>query len=231
MKEKILSLSGDDFTITTTSGSPVCKCKGKVFSIHGSKAFTDMQGNELFTLKKKMLAISKSFVCESPQGFNIEIKGHFSLGSSKSSVHFKNAADGQEIELDLKGDWFDRSATITLGGRPVAEVKRSYFNVRQLWGDKQTVSYPTFQFSYGEDEKCLFVDDFADDDLCSTSLRSHPMLILRSLRLSVSVWMRGRMRSKRLQWHSRTAMCNGNGFGRRCNDLSIRLVSPSCSNS
>jgi uncharacterized protein YxjI len=64
IKEKILSLSGDDFTIATTTGIPVCKCKGKVFSVHGTKAFTDMQGNELFTLKKKMLAISKSFVCE-----------------------------------------------------------------------------------------------------------------------------------------------------------------------
>lgn len=139
MKEKILSLSGDDFTITTTDGSPVCMCKGKVFSLHGSKAFTDMQGNELFTLKKKMLSIQKSFVCESPTGNNIEIKGHFSIGTSKSSVHFKNAADGQEIELDLKGDWFDRSATITLAGRPVAQVQRKFMNVRQLWGDKQTV--------------------------------------------------------------------------------------------
>lgn len=141
MKEKILSLSGDDFTITTTDGSPVCKCKGKVMSLHGTKAFTDMQGNELFTVKKKMLSIQKSFVCESPNSAaSFEIKGHFSLGSSKSSVHFKNAADGQDVELDLKGDWFDRSAKITLGGRPVAEVTRKFFNVRELWGDKQTVS-------------------------------------------------------------------------------------------
>lgn len=140
MKEKILSLSGDDFTITTTDGAPVCKCKGKVFSLHGTKAFTDIQGNELFTVKKKMLSIHKSFVCESPQGYSFEVKGHFSIGTSKSSVHFKNAADGQEVELDLKGDWFDRSATITLAGRPVAEVTRKFFNVREMFGDKQTVS-------------------------------------------------------------------------------------------
>ena len=42
--------------------------------------------------------------------------------------------------MDLKGDWFDRSATITLGGRPVAEVARKFFNVREIFGDKQTVS-------------------------------------------------------------------------------------------
>jgi uncharacterized protein YxjI len=205
MKEKILSLSGDDFTITTTSGAPVCKCKGKVFSIHGSKAFTDMQGNELFTLKKKMLAISKSFVCESPQGFNIEVKGHFSIGSSKSSVHFKNAADGQEIELDLKGDWFDRSATITLAGRPVAKVSRKMFNVREIFGDKQTVSCPDCVVFGGEDKICLLVEALADD-VHSTLLRWPPMLTSRSLRPFVSVWMSGRMRSRWLPRNWLTAM-------------------------
>jgi len=141
MKEKILSLSGDDFTITTTTGTPVCTCKGKVMSLHGTKIFADLQGNELFALKKKTFALQKSFVCESPRGYDIEVKGHFSFASSKSSVHFKNASDGREIELDLKGDWLDRSATITLAGRPVAEVTRKMLNARDMFGGKQTVSF------------------------------------------------------------------------------------------
>ena len=144
MKEKILSLSGDDFTISTATGTPICKCKGKVISLHGTKVFTDLQGHELFTVKKKTLAIQKSFVCESPQGYSFEVKGHFSLGSSKSSVHFKNAADGVPVELDLKGDWFDRSAKITLNGVHVAEVARKFVNVREIFGDKQTVSFWNF---------------------------------------------------------------------------------------
>jgi uncharacterized protein YxjI len=37
MKEKAFSLSGDDFTITTANGTPVCKCKGKVLSISDKK--------------------------------------------------------------------------------------------------------------------------------------------------------------------------------------------------
>lgn len=45
-----------------------------------------------------------------------------------------------EVELEVKGDWFDRSASITFGGRPVAHISRSFFNVRQIFGDKQTVS-------------------------------------------------------------------------------------------
>lgn len=192
MKEKILSLSGDDFTITTASGTPVCKCKGKVFSLHGTKAFTDLQGNELFTVKKKMLALQKSFVCDSPQGHSFEVKGHFSFGSSKSSVHFKNAADGQAVELDLKGDWFDRSAKITLGGQPVAEVSRKFFNVREMFGDKQTVSFVISSCFFDLVlNKCS-----ADDGFRSTSSPLRPTSTSRSSQRSASAWMSARTRSK-----------------------------------
>jgi uncharacterized protein YxjI len=62
--------------------------------------------------------------------------------SSKSTVEFTNAADGQHVELEVKGDWWDRSANITCGGQPVAHISRSYFNMREIFGDKQTVSIP-----------------------------------------------------------------------------------------
>jgi uncharacterized protein YxjI len=62
--------------------------------------------------------------------------------SSKSTVEFTNAADGRHVELEVKGDWWDRSANITCGGQPVAHISRSYFNMREIFGDKQTVSIP-----------------------------------------------------------------------------------------
>ena len=64
----------------------------------------------------------------------------FIVLASKSTVHFKNASDGHEIELDVRGDWFDRSANITFGGQPVAHISRSFFNVREIFADKETVS-------------------------------------------------------------------------------------------
>jgi uncharacterized protein YxjI len=113
----------------------------KEVSLHDTKHFTDMAGNEIFTVKNKTLALQKSFVCESPHGYSFEIKGHFSIGKSKSSVHFKNASDGRDLELEMKGDWFDRSAAITLAGRPVAEISRKMLNAREMFGSKQTVSF------------------------------------------------------------------------------------------
>lgn len=118
---------------------PYLRCKAKLISVHGKKAFTDMQGNEIFTLSKKMISIHPTFLGETPDGkSNFEIKGHFKLIGSKSSVHFKNAADGKDVELNVKGDWFDRSAEITWEGRPIAVISRSFFNAREFFGDKQT---------------------------------------------------------------------------------------------
>merc|ERR1712029_810091 len=110
MKEKVFSLSGDDFTVKTVDEgniTDVCQCKGKAISARDKKKFTDMQGNELFTLENKLLS-------------------------------FNNAANGQEVAIEIKGDWIDRSAEMTWEGKTVATIARSFFNVREILGDQQT---------------------------------------------------------------------------------------------
>jgi uncharacterized protein YxjI len=99
-----------------------------------------MRGNELFTLSEKKLKLFKSFHAEAPGAHNFEVKGHFSVGRSRSTVEFINNADRRAMELEVKGDWLDRSATITLADRVVAQISRSLINVREVIGDKQTVS-------------------------------------------------------------------------------------------
>lgn len=71
MKEKVFSLSGDDFTVQTIDGTNILKVKGKTVSLHGKKKFTNMRGDEIFTLNNKMLALQKSFIGESPDGHNV----------------------------------------------------------------------------------------------------------------------------------------------------------------
>jgi len=142
LKEKIFSLSGDDFTVKTAEGLDICKVKGKAISLRDTKKFSDMQGHELFSLTNKMLAITKSFHGTSPDGkHDFEVAGKFKLMGSKSVVTFKNASDGKEVELVVKGDWMDRSAEITYMDKPVAVISRKFFNASQFFGDKQTVRF------------------------------------------------------------------------------------------
>jgi hypothetical protein len=54
-------------------------------------------------------------------------------------AHFTNtASNNAPVELFIKGDWFDRKATISLAGVVVAQVSRNFLNVRELFGG-QTV--------------------------------------------------------------------------------------------
>ena len=46
MKEKAFSLSGDDFTIKTTDGLEVCKCKGKLLSLSDKKGKFKVRSHE-----------------------------------------------------------------------------------------------------------------------------------------------------------------------------------------
>ena len=58
--------------------------------------------------------------------------------SSKSEISFTNKSDGTAITLNLKGDWMDRSAEVSLAGRPVATISRNFMNFGQIVSDRQT---------------------------------------------------------------------------------------------
>ena len=60
------------------------------------------------------------------------------VGSSKMIATFINQSNGQPVELLVKGDWFDRSAQITMGGIAVASISRNFVNAGQLLGGQQT---------------------------------------------------------------------------------------------
>lgn len=110
----------------------------------------------------------------SPYAWLLQILIFMSVLSSKSTVHFKNEADGQEVELEVKGDWFDRSAAITYGGRPVAHISRSFINVRQIFGDKQTVgprAYPCLSFSYSVSTSTRLI-------LCNSTSSLLPLVLI-----------------------------------------------------
>lgn len=60
---------------------------------------------------------------------------------------FNNASDGKPVELVCKGDWFDRKATITFNDRVIAQIGRSFFNMREMFGNQQSVSvHPSLAF-------------------------------------------------------------------------------------
>ncbi|KAM0805527.1 tubby C-terminal-like domain-containing protein [Usnea florida] len=101
--------------------------------------FTDIHDREIFSLKKKHFAIHKTFHAESPKGHDLfVITKKFTVLTNESTVSFQNESDGRKVELDVRGTWYDRSASVTFGGEPVAHISRSIFNMREIFADKDT---------------------------------------------------------------------------------------------
>ncbi|KAI0015118.1 DUF567-domain-containing protein [Xylariomycetidae sp. FL0641] len=140
LKEKVMSLSGDSFDIKTVDGRPIFKVKGDAFSLSGRKAVMDMSGNVLFTIRKKLIALHATYYAEDNAGNHIfDLKGKFSIGSSKSIGTFTSAS-GQAETLLMKGDFFDLQADITdeATKQPVAHIDRKFFKARELLANQQT---------------------------------------------------------------------------------------------
>lgn len=78
LKEHVLSLTGDSFSIKTADGTPILQVEGKLMSISGRKKVTDMGGNHLFDIVKEHLHIHTTFAIEDPQKQKLmEVKSSF----------------------------------------------------------------------------------------------------------------------------------------------------------
>ena len=90
IKEKVMSLSGDSFTIKLGNGQPIFQVNGNAFSLSGRKEVLDMSGKHLFTIRKRHFTIHSTYYVEDPAGNEIfEVAGKFSceLRPTPSSPH------------------------------------------------------------------------------------------------------------------------------------------------
>jgi len=144
LREKVLSLTGNDFEITMPDGQPMFKIKGKALSLHRKKTMTDNQGNAILSISDKVLTLFRHFdiyagpSIDSSQEPVAQVQGHFSLLKTKMTVSFKNFVDGNTMELEVVGNFFDRSAEIKCNGFSVARIHRQFFNAGQILFDDQT---------------------------------------------------------------------------------------------
>ncbi|CAA9958902.1 LOR domain containing protein [Pyrenophora teres f. maculata] len=141
MKEKVMSLSGDSFSIKLANGTPLLKVEGKVMSIHGRKKMFDMQGNHICSIIKEHFHIHTTFAVEDPSGAKVmEVKSNFKLFGSKATATFTSQSGKQE-SLVMHGNWFDSSADIVdeaQGGLIVARINRKLLSGKDIFFGQQT---------------------------------------------------------------------------------------------
>jgi uncharacterized protein YxjI len=82
LKEHVMSLTGDSFSIKLTNGTPLIQVEGKVFSMSGRKKVNDMAGNHLFSIRKEHFHLHTTFAIEDPKENKImEVKSSFARKS------------------------------------------------------------------------------------------------------------------------------------------------------
>ncbi|CAO2653318.1 Nn.00g027290.m01.CDS01 [Neocucurbitaria sp. VM-36] len=141
LKEKVLSLTGDSFSIKLANGTPILQVEGKVLSISGRKKVSDMQGNHLFSIVKEHFHIHATFAVESASGEKVlEVKSSFKLMGSKATGTFTSQNGKQEV-LTMHGNFFDTTADITdetQGGLVVARIDRKILSGKDIFFGQQT---------------------------------------------------------------------------------------------
>lgn len=129
IREKFFRL-GEDSTITDASGRPVIQVDGKVFSLHHTLVLRDLRGNELATVKKKLIALGQTY----------QITIH---GQEVASVHKKiispfvdrftvDVVGGEE--LYVTGSILEHNFTIKRAEQVVATVSRQWIALTDTYG-------------------------------------------------------------------------------------------------
>jgi uncharacterized protein YxjI len=152
MRQKLLSW-GDDFIIKDEEGRDVFYVDGKVFSLGDKLSFQDMQGNELASIRQKLLAWGPTY----------EIYGRGQLRAVVKKavftfVHCRFTVDvpGPD-DLEAAGDFTDHEYTFERGGRTVAVVSKRWFS----WTDTYGV-----EIAEGEDDILILASSVVIDMAC-----------------------------------------------------------------
>jgi uncharacterized protein YxjI len=129
MRQSLVSI-GDDYWIENGAGQRAFKVDGKVFRIRKTLVIEDPAGNEVATLKEKLVSIRDEMTIErGGQVLATVKKALFTPLRERFSV---DAASG--ISYDVKGNITDHQYEFERDGQQVASVSKRWFAIRDTYG-------------------------------------------------------------------------------------------------
>jgi uncharacterized protein YxjI len=152
MRQKLMSW-GDDFLIKDEGGRDVFLVDGKAFSLGKQLSIQDMAGNELASIRQKLLSWGPTYEIYGRGELRAVVKkALFTLLQCRFSVDVPGPDD-----LEATGDLFDHEYSFTRGGRTVATVSKKWFS----WADSYGVD-----IAEGEDEILILASAVVIDLAC-----------------------------------------------------------------
>ena len=129
MREQMFAI-GDDYWIDTDSGQPAFKVDGKALRIRKRLALETPDGDNVLTIRKKILSIRNT----------MEIKRDGETVAIVKKALITPLRDSFSIELErgedmeARGNIFDHEYEIERGGDTVAEVSKRWVRMRDTYG-------------------------------------------------------------------------------------------------
>jgi len=129
MRQKMVSI-GDDFFIENEAGERAFYVDGKALRVRETLVFKDMQGNDLYTIKEKLLHIKDTMDIYRGDDVAATVKkAIISPIRDRWSVKIRDGPD-----LEVKGNILDHEYSIEEGRTSVARVSKKWFRVRDTYG-------------------------------------------------------------------------------------------------
>jgi uncharacterized protein YxjI len=129
MRQKMVAI-GDDFYIENEDGERAFYVDGKALRVRETLVFRDMQGNDLYTIKEKLLHIKDTMdIYRGGEVAATVKKAIISPIRDRWSVRIRDGPD-----LEVKGNILDHEYSIEEGREQVAQVSKKWFRVRDTYG-------------------------------------------------------------------------------------------------
>jgi len=143
LREKVFSMSGDDFSIScAATGVEYFKCQGKFFSLREKKILRDNAGVPVLNFKEQLISFTDKFNIYAGEKSDRKIcrfQTKYTFIKSKMSTDFQDVVTGHMRHIVLKGDWRDKRGVIyhgepKQGGVPIAKIYRQMTGKGMLFG-------------------------------------------------------------------------------------------------
>lgn len=127
MKQKVVALT-DRFTVTDENGKPVYYVEGELLSLGKKLHISDVMGNELATVRQRLLTLLPKYA--------VEVEGEEVAEITKEFTLFKPCYKVKGPNWTVDGDIWDHDYHIRKGFDSIVHVSKAWLS----WGDTYKIS-------------------------------------------------------------------------------------------
>ncbi len=129
IREKMFRLT-EDSDITDENGRAVFRVNGKLFSLHNTLVIHDLDGQEVATIRRHLIALRPTYEITRHGQEVAEVRQHlFTPFGDRYTVDIPGPDD-----LEIKGNLLEHEYTVTRGGETVATVSKRWFSLTETYG-------------------------------------------------------------------------------------------------